>query len=156
MTIRLIETGEPLADHLEQYKQYASIPDDSRDGILHKLLKNAMLTVQEYSDTAILPCRFEVEVTDVKRGGTVRLYQGGTDVLTVVDGDGNDVEYRKEVGQIRILKNCASLVVTYTNTVVLPEAERLLPICWELATAIYDGEDAKAQGAILKKTYGLS
>ena len=156
MTIKLKESAEPLADHLEQYKQSASIPDDSRDGILQKLLKTAMLAVQEFSDQAILPCTIEVDVNDVRKGDTVRLYQGGTDVLAVVDQDGEPVEYRKEVGQIRVLQSCPGLVLTYTNTVNVAEAERLLPICWELATAIYDGEDTKVQGSILKKTYGMS
>ena len=156
MTVILKECAEPLADHLEQYKQYASVPDDSRDGILQKLLKTAMLAVQEFSDTAMLPCTLELTANDVKKGEAIRLFQGGTEVLSVVDEDGNPVEYQREAGRIRTLKGCRALVVTYKNTVNPPQAEKLLPISWELATAIYDGEDTKVQGAILKKTYGLS
>ena len=75
--IRIIQCGDPQADHLEQFKQYASVPDDSRDGVLLKMLKRAMLSVQEFSDTAILPCKFEMTVVDVYRDEYVRLYQGG-------------------------------------------------------------------------------
>lgn len=152
---RIIESGEPQADHLEQFKQYASVPDDSRDGVLQKMLKRAMLAVQEHSDTAILPCKIELTVTDVQPGETVRLYQGGSDVLSATDQDGNAVAFAREGDRLRIQQRCAALVVVYQNTVNTPEAEALQPVIWQLATAIYDGEDAKVQAAILKTTYGM-
>lgn len=155
MIIQLQECGEPLADHLEQFKQYASVPDDSRDGILQKLLRSAMLTVQEFSDVAMLPCKIELSATNVRRGEAVKLYQGGHEVLAVADESGEPVPYTQEPGQLRIQKHCDYLTVIYRNRVIPPQAEKLLPICLELATAIYDGEDTKVQCAILKKTYGL-
>ena len=155
MDIRIIECAEPTADHLEQFKQYASVPDNSRDGILQKMLKRAMLAVQAHSDIAMLPCTIEMTVTDVCKGETVRLYQGGTEVLSVENQDGESVEFTQEGNRLRIQSSCKALVVVYRNSVNVPEAEALQPVCWELATAIYDGEDAKVQGDILKKTYGM-
>ena len=155
MDIRIIECAEPTADHLEQFKQYASVPDNSRDGILQKMLKRAMLAVQAHSDIAMLPCTIEMTVTDVCRGETVRLYQGGKEVLSVTDQAGESVEYTQEGNRLRIDRSCKALVVVYRNQMNVPQAELLQPVCWELATAIYDGEDAKVQGSILKKTYGL-
>lgn len=155
MDIRIIECGEPRADHLEQFKQYASVPDSSRDGVLHKMLKRAMLAVQAFSDVAMLPCTIEMTVTDVRKGETVRLYQGGKEVLSAIDQDGKSVEFIQEGNRLRIQSSCTAMVLVYRNEVNVPHAELLQPVCWELATAIYDGEDTKVQGAILKKTYGL-
>ena len=153
--IRIISAGEPLYDHLEQFKMYASVPDGSRDGMLLKILKRAMLTVQEYADKALLPCTLELTAYDVEAGDPVRLYQGGTEVLSAENQDGESVEFTQEGNRLRIQSCCKALVVVYRNSVNIPEAEALQPVCWELATAIYDGEDAKVQGDILKKTYGM-
>lgn len=155
MDIQIIECAEPQADHLEQFKQYASVPDDNRDGILHKMLKRAMLQVQAFSDVAMLPCKIQMTVANVRKGETVRLYQGGTEVLSAENQDGESVEFAQEGNRLRIQSSCKALVVVYRNCVNIPEAEALQPVCWELATAIYDGEDAKVQGDILKKTYGM-
>lgn len=152
--VRITESGEPQADHLEQFKQYASVPDDSRDGVLQKMLKRAMLAVQEHSDTAILPCKFELTITDVKPGEPVRLYQGGKTVIRAEDQNGETVEYTQAGNSIRVSRRCATLVVVYQNEVNIPEAEKLQPVIWQLATAIYDGEDPKVQASILKTTYG--
>lgn len=153
--LRIIESGEPQTDHLEQFKQYASVPDDSRDGVLQKTLKRAMLAVQEHSDTALLPCKFELTITDVKPGEPVRLYQGGKTVIRAEDKNGETVEYTQVGNSIRVSRRCATLVVVYQNEVNIPEAEKLQPVIWQLATAIYDGEDPKVQASILKTTYGL-
>lgn len=152
--VRIIESGEPQADHLEQFKQYASVPDDSRDGVLQKMLKRAMLAVQEHSDTALLPCKFELTITDVKPEDRIRLYQGGKTVTRVEDQDGQPVEFTQVGSSIRVSRRCATLVVVYQNEVNIPEAEKLQPVIWQLATAIYDGEDPKVQASILKTTYG--
>lgn len=154
MDIRITSCGEPLADHLEQFKQYASIPDNSRDGILLKILKTAMLRVQEFTDVAVLPTTIEMVVNDVRRGDVVRLYQGGTSVTSIVNQDGEVVDYEQEGNRLRILDSCLAMTVTYTCVPVVARAETLQPVIWQLATAIYDGEDAKAQAAILRSSYG--
>ena len=156
--VRILECKDPLADHLEQFKQYASVPDDSRDGILQKMLKRAMLAVQESSNIALLPCKLEVMVTPVWPGDAIRLYQGGKTVLSVKDTEGEDLAYAREGDVIKILethKAWSTAVVVYQNEVIVPEAEKLQPVVWQLATAIYDGEDTSVQNAILRQTYGM-
>ena len=151
--IRIISAGEPLYDHLEQFKMYASVPDGSRDGMLLKILKRAMLTVQEYADKALLPCTLELTAYDVEAGDPVRLYQGGRTVTSAKDREGNDVDYTLDAGRIIVNQSASSVTVTYTNEVSIPDAEKLMPVCWELATAIYDGEEADRQASIIKKIY---
>lgn len=150
---RIIEAGDPLYDHLEQFKMYASVPDNTRDGMLLKILKRAMLTVQEYADKALLPCVIELTAYDVEPGEALRLYQGGREVVSVTDREGVDVDFTPDSGRVIINRRASSVTVTYTNEVVVADAERLQPVCWELATAIYDGEEASRQASILKKTY---
>ena len=156
--VRILECKDPLADHLEQFKQYASVPDDSRDGILQKMLKRAMLAVQESSNVAMLPCKIEVMLAPVWPGDTIRLYQGGKTIISVKDSQGEDLAYAREGDVIKILethKAWSTAVVVYQNEVIVPEAEKLQPVVWQLATAIYDGEDASVQNAILRQTYGM-
>ena len=45
---------------LEDLKQYASIPDDSRDAMLTRILRNAALRVQEYADRPFLETTVKV------------------------------------------------------------------------------------------------
>ena len=118
------------------------------------MLKRAMLAVQEHSDTALLPCKFELTITDVKPEDRIRLYQGGKTITRAEDQDGQPVEYTQVGNSIRVSRRCATLVVVYANEVNIPEAEKLQPVIWQLATAIYDGEDPKVQASILKTTYG--
>ena len=155
MTITITQCPDPHVDLLEQFKQYASVPDNTRDAMLTKTLKRAMLSVQEYSDVAMLPCRIMLTVLDVKPGERIKLYQGGQSVLSVTDEDGHDVEYVQEGGAIVIRDFHKALMVVYDNKVVLPAAEPLLPVVWQLATAIYDGEDAKVQASILRTSYSI-
>lgn len=153
--VRILENGNPLPIHLEQYKAYASVPDDSRDEMLYGILRRAMLAVQEASDVAMLPCRLELRITDVHAGDVIRLYQGGATVVSVTGVDGTAVTDYIQNGNLIVLPyGCRQATVVYDNEVILAEAERLTPVVWELATAIYDGEDAKAQAQILAKTYG--
>ena len=153
-TVRIISAEAPLGDHLEQFKMYASVPDDSLNGLLLNILKRAMLEVQAYADVALLPCTLVLTAHDVEAGEAIRLYQGGVAVTSVVDRDGNDVDYTLDGDRIIINRSASSVTVTYTNEVTVPDADKLQPVCWELATAIYDGEEASRQASILKKCYG--
>lgn len=156
ITLRVILSADPNVEQLEQFKQYASVPDDSRDALLSKILKRAMLAVQDFSDTAMLNCTFSLVVTAVQRGELIRLYQGGNTVLRAVDPYNKPVEYSKTGGCIIVNQKADAVTVEYQNVVDKAEVEKLMPVVWELATAIYDGEDTTAQAAILAKTYGWS
>ena len=150
---RIIRAENPLNDHLEQFKMYASVPDNSRDGMLQMILKRAMLIVQEYADKALLPCTIELTAYDVAAGDTIPLYQGGRTVTSVTDREGNDVDYTLDRGRIIVNQSASSVTVTYDNVVAVADADKLQPVCWELATAIYDGEESSKQASIIKKIY---
>lgn len=152
--IRIISAAQPTAEQLEMFKAYASVPDCSRDAMLQAILKRAMLQVQEYADTALLPCSFELTAYDVQPGDSIPLYQGGRTITAALDQEGNAVDFNLDRGRIIFTGAAASVTVDYTNEVNTPDADKLMPVCWELATSIYDGEDAPVQAAILAKTYG--
>lgn len=156
ITLRVVTSADPTAEQLQQFKRYASVPDCSQDAILMKILKRAMLAVQDFSDTAILNCTFRLVEQNVSAGDLIRLYQGGTTVLGVKDKYNRYVPYTQMGGCIHADQPVDIVTVEYQNTVDPAEAEKLMPVVWELATAIYDGEDTTAQGSILAKTYGWS
>lgn len=153
MAKQLISCGSPTSDHLEQFKQYASVPDNTRDAMLMKVLKQAMIAVQEHSNVAMLPCTFKLTLHDVEAGEPIRLYEGGSEVSSVVDENGDAVEYTQEGDRIILGAAQAMVTVTYSNEVIVPRSETLMPVVWQLATAIYDGEDAKVQASILLTTH---
>ena len=152
--IHIISADLPTSDQLEQFKAYASVPDCSRDWMLQAILKRAMLQVQEYTDKAMLSCTLRLTAYDVRHGDSLPLYQGGKTVSGALDPEGNAVEYSLDGGRIIFKGGATSVAVTYANEVSEAEVDKLMPVCWELATAIYDGEDASVQAAILAKTYG--
>ena len=155
-TLRVILSADPTAEQLEKFKRYASIPDCSQDAVLQKILKRAMLAVQDFSDTALLNCTLRLVVMHVARGELIRLYQGGETVLRAVDPYNHPVEYIRMGNCIHVNQPVDVVTVDYQNEVDSAAAEELMPVVWELATAIYDGEDTTAQAAILAKTYGWS
>lgn len=153
--VRVTQSAQPTAAQLTAFKQYASVPDDAQDTMLEKLLKQAMLKVQEYSDRALLACTLELVITDVSAGDRVNLYQGAAAVTSVVDEAGGNVDFIFCPDGLYLHRACKAAKVTYTNTVNEHEADRLLPVVWQYATALYDGAEPKDQAAILKTCYGL-
>ena len=155
-TLRVTFSSDPTAEQLEKFKRYASVPDCSQDAILMRILKRAMLAVQDFSDTALLRCTFRMVVMNVSRGELARLYQGGDTILRAFDQYNRPVDFTRMPGCIYFDQPAHVVTVEYQNSVDPAEVEKLLPVVWELATAIYDGEDTTAQAAILAKTYGWS
>ena len=151
--VRIITAGDPTTQQLEQFKKYASVPDCSTDAMLFQILKRSMLEVQEFSDRAVLPCTLELTAYDVLVGDELRLYQGGRIVTSIVDAEGESVDHYTKGGRVKVMQNAETLTITYSNLVDPTEVERLLPVCYELGTAIYDGEEADKQASILKKLY---
>ena len=153
--VRVTQSGQPTAAQLTAFKQYASVPDDAQDAVLEKLLKQAMLKVQEFSDRALLACTLELVISDIAAGERVKLYQGAAAVTSVTDETGAAVEYELHPDGLYLRRACKAVKVTYTNTVNEHEADRLLPVVWQYATALYDGAEPQEQAAILKTCYGL-
>ena len=128
---------------LEQFKQYASVPDDSRDALLASLLKTAVLAVQESADKALLTC--EVRQTSLVPDGTgiVKLYLGGGTVTSVTTAGGEPVGWDPlPGGRVQSFTRGVGIVVDYTTAPLESDRDRLLPTVFRYATALYDGEDA--------------
>lgn len=138
--------------YLEQFKQYASVPDDSRDALLASLLKAAVLKVQEYADTALSVCTYRV-TAPVPASGIVRLYVGGGNVTECVDADGDFVRYDPLPGaRVQTFLRTGYVAITYETTPNGGDRERLLPTVFRYATALYDGEDPGVLNRILSET----
>lgn len=149
-----IEQDAPvLAELLTQLKQYASVPDNSRDGLLSALVQGAALTVQEFADRAVVQTRLQLTATRGK-SGTIRLYQGGGTIESVVDADtGTPVAY-VIVGDesIRVPDFPKTMVVTYTTNPSEGDLVRLRPTLLRYATAVYDGATSEELNKILMET----
>lgn len=134
---------------LEQFKQYASVPDDSRDALLESLLKTAVIKVQESADTAIAACTYRVTAVP-SASGIVRLYVGGGDIASVDTEDGEAVGFDPlPGGKVQVYRRGTPVRVEYTTIPSEGERERLLPTVFRYATALYDGEDSNVLNQIL-------
>lgn len=135
--------------YLEQFKQYASVPDDSRDALLASLLKTAVLKVQESANVAIAACTYRVTAA-VPASGIVRLYMGGGDITECVDADGDFVRFDPLPGaRVQTFLRTGYVKVTYQTVPNEGDRERLLPTVFRYGTALYDGEDPKVLNMIL-------
>lgn len=147
ITAKTIKSGEPTREQLTMLKQYAAVPDDSRDALLFGLLKRAIKVVQETADKSILPCTMEVTYTDVEPGDIVRLYQTPGKILSVTDANGSPVSY--ELQGKRITALASSFVVRYETAPDCVEAAELLAVVLQYATALYDGAETATLSNIL-------
>lgn len=135
---------------LTDFKTYASIPDDSQDTYLLKLLRNAVLKVQEYADRAIVECTLRVTLRVPAATGIVKLYMGGGNIASCTDDSGNSVGYDPlPGGRISTFVRDATVTVQYTT--VPSEADRtaLLQTVLRYATADYDGAETAELNRIM-------
>lgn len=124
---------------LPQLKRYAGAVDDTQDAILQQMLTTAALEIQEHADVSILPCELELHV-DRNTSRDIRLYQTPAEVLSVTSADGAGVDYTTEGRYVRTAGVLPSLVVNYTTEPREAEYGRLLPLVFQYATALYDGQ----------------
>ena len=138
--------------YLEQFKQYASVPDDSRDALLNSLLKSAVLKVQEFANTALAVCTYRVTAA-VPASGVVRLYMGGGDIVGLEDENGEQVRFDPlPGGLVQTFIRKGTVKVTYETVPNEGDRERLLPTVFRYGTALYDGEDPDVLKRILMET----
>jgi hypothetical protein len=145
--LSLIESDAPCMAWLDSLKTYASVADDSQDALLNSLLLRACLRVQEMADKSILSCRFLLSEDEAE--GSVRLYQTVSEVVNVKDGEGNGVSWVRK-GR-KILVDHTTVEVEYTTKPNPMEVEALMPVVFQYATALYDGEDSGTLANILKQ-----
>jgi len=135
---------------LEDLKQYASIPDDSRDAMLQRILRNAALRVQEYADRPFLETQCRVTADVPMAGGIVQLYMGGGDIDECVDADGEFMRFDPlPGGKVQCFRRGVPVSITYTTRPTDGDREALYHTVLRYATADYDGAETKELNQIL-------
>lgn len=143
--------GGICPDWLTELKQYASVPDDTRDAMLSSLLRTAILRVQEYADRALVKTRlFQVSAVP-EASGIVRLYQGGGEVESVVDArTGQELSYDPlPGGRLQLYRRDGSVAVTYVTSPLEGDIARNKVVAIRYATALYDGQELDVLNSIL-------
>lgn len=146
VSLEIIENAKPSAEWLEQFKQYASIADNAQDSLLNALLLRACLRVQEMANKSILACTFELHEDEVE-DNAVRLYQTVSEVVSVQSPVGHGLYWEPRGRSIRVYE--PSVVVTYRTEPRQTDIDNLLPMVYQYATALYDGQDSRTLASIL-------
>lgn len=135
---------------LEDFKQYASIPDDSRDAMLQHILRNAALRVQEYADRPFLETQCRVTAAVPEGTGVVRLYMGGGDITGCTDAAGEFVPFDPlPGGRVLVYRRGIAVAITYTTRPTEGDREALYHTVLRYATADYDGAETQELNHIL-------
>lgn len=146
IALNIIEKGEMPAGWLKQMKAYAAVADDAQDTLLSALLMRAVLRVQEMSNKSLIACTFELREDEVEEN-TVRLYQTVSEVVSVSTPEGHRIYWEYRSNGLRVYED--SVVVVYKTEPRAGDIDALLPIVYQYATALYDGQDAKTLASIL-------
>lgn len=148
ITLNIIERAEVPAGWLEQMKTYAAVPDGAQDSLLKALLLRAVLRVQELANKSLLACTLELHEDEVE-DNTVRLFQTVSEVIGVSTPVGHKLYWEYRANGLRVYED--SVVVTYKTEPRDGDIEDLLPVVFQYATALYDGQDTKALASILSQ-----
>ena len=145
--LNIIEKADTPAEWLEQFKAYASIADNSQDSLLQAILSKAVLSVQQKADRSLIACTFELSEDEIE-GNAVRLYQTVSQVVSV-KGKAADLYWEPRGHSLRVYGD--SVTVVYKTEPRAGDIDDLLPIVYQYATALYDGEDSKTLASILSQ-----
>ena len=145
--LTIIEKADTPAAWLEQFKAYAGIADNAQDSLLQAILSKAVLSVQQKADRSLIACTIELYEDEVE-GNAVRLYQTVSQVVSV-KGKAAELYWEPRGHSIRVYSD--SVTVTYKTEPHLADIDTLLPIVYQYATALYDGEDSKTLASILSQ-----
>lgn len=146
ITLEIIEREEPAAAWLDAFKAYASVADNSQDSLLSAMLVRACMRVQEMADRSILACTLELHDDEVE-DHRVRLFQTVSEVVSVTSAEGHRQYWEQEDRTLRVYSRTA--VVRYKTEPRPADVADLLPVVYQYATALYDGEDSKTLAQIL-------
>lgn len=142
--------GCEFLSHLETFKQYASVPDDSRDALLSGLLRTALAKVGEFADRALIKTTY-VLTTEVGEDGSVKLYMGGGTVHSVTDGNGTEMSFEQPAQGVLKVLHTGTVVVEYTTEPEEADVEMHMTTVSRYATALYDGEATETLNTILNE-----
>lgn len=145
--LNIIEKADTPAEWLEQFKAYASIADNSQDSLLQAILSKAVLSVQQKADRSLIACTFELSEDEIE-DNAVRLYQTVSQVVSV-RGKGAELYWEPRGHSLRVYGD--SVTVVYKTEPRAGDIDDLLPIVYQYATALYDGEDSKTLASILSQ-----
>lgn len=147
VNLEIIDRAEIPAEWLQTFKQYASVADNGRDALLSSMLTLAVLRVQEVADRSLLACT--IRLTDDEAYYGVRLYQSATEIVSVKDAKGGEPIWSQEGRDIYTKADAVEVV--YKTAPLASSIDSLLPIVYQYATALYDGEDTRTLANILKQ-----
>jgi hypothetical protein len=147
MNLEIIERAEIPAEWLDTFKQYASVADNGRDALLMSMLTLAVLRVQEMADRSLLACTIRLTEDEAYYG--VTLYQSVAEVISVKDAKGGEPVWDKQ-GRM-IYTKADEIEVVYKTEPLAADLDTLLPVVYQYATALYDGEDSRTLANILRQ-----
>lgn len=144
-----IEEGY-CTNFLEEFRQYASVPDHSRDALLLSLLRTAVLKVQEFADRALVRCTVR-QTARVPENGVFELFLGGGEVTAVrVPSSAWETSWEALEGKrLRISPTGLDAEVDFIATPRVADMVELKPTVFRYATALYDGEETDTLNRIL-------
>lgn len=145
--LEIIERADVPAEWMEGLKGYAAIADNGNDAWLRTCLTRAVLTVQEKADKSLIPCTFCVQEDDATGG--IRLYQNVENIIGVRDAEGNGCSFSVIGRMVYVMHDKAS--VTYRTMPMQGNIDLLLPVVYQYATALYDGQDSRTLASILEQ-----
>lgn len=145
--LEIIERAEVPAEWVAGAKAYAAIADNSHDHWLKTCITRAVLSVQEKADKSLIACT--LRVTEEDATGGVRLYQSVKDIVSVTDGRGVEHGFSQDGRIVHTMTEKA--VITYTTEPIAGNIDLLLPVVYQYATALYDGQDSKTLASILEQ-----
>jgi hypothetical protein len=149
----IIECAEPQKAQLDMLKQYASVPDNSRDALLKLLLTRAMKTVQDTAGKSLLPCTLKLTVSERARedGNIVKLYHTPEDIVSVHNGEDDDIGFTRDGNLLLLSAYAETVIVTYKTRPDPAQADSLFAVVLQYATALYDGADTEQLAQILSQ-----
>lgn len=150
VNLNIIEKVDLPAGWLAQMKAYAAVADDSQDSLLNALLMRAVMRVQEMANKSLITCTIELREDEVE-DNLVRLYQTVSEVVSVSSPAGHRLYWEYRNNGIRVYEK--DVVVVYRTEPRPADIENLLPIVFQYATALYDGQDTKSLTNILKQCH---
>lgn len=143
--LSIIQTADVPAEWLSAFKAYAAVPDSSQDQLLESLLLRSIISVQEMADRSILDSKVKLFDDDSYYG--VRLYMSVKEIESVKDGEGAEVSYTRRGKSIFTKTEQAEVI--YTTEANAADVAALLPVVYQYATALYDGQDSRTLANIL-------
>ena len=146
--LNIIERADLPSGWLPQMKAYAAVADDAQDSLLNALLVKACLRVQEVANKSLIPCTIELREDDIE-DDVVRLYQTVSEIVSVNAPAGHRLYWEYRSNGLRVYDRSA--VVVYRTEPRPADIDNLLPIVFQYATALYDGQDTKSLTNILKQ-----